>query len=290
MIVDMRLRPPLPSLFDTPLFRLGGKSITAHDSLPTAPSVIERSPELLLREMDEAAIEFGVIMGRLAAPAEKRLPGSMGTLPNEEIADWLAQYPSRFVGWVGIDVSRPMPDILAEVDRFMALPGFKGVSIEPTIAPGISGADDRRIYPLYDECVRRNIPISITMSAILQASEHRPYEQGSPAQLYKVAIDFPKLDVHVAHGAWPWVMEMVGVAFTCRNIWLSPDQYMVPPLPGAGEYAKAASYLSERVLFGSSYPFKPLSPMVEAYRAWNWPKLVEHQIFGENALRLMRMK
>ncbi len=175
--------------------------------------------------------------------------------------------------------------------RFMVLPGFKGVSIEPTIVPGLTGADDQRLYPLYDECVRRDIPISITMSAILQASERLPYEHGAPAQIYQMAIDFPDLDVHVAHGAWPWVMDMIGIAFTCRNIWLSPDQYMVPSLPGAELYAKAAaSYLSERTLFGSSYPFKPLLPMVNAYHAWNWPKSVEQKIFSENALKLMRMK
>lgn len=284
MIVDMRLRPPLAGLLATPLFKPGGKSMTYHSQFPTPPSAARQSPELLLSEMNEAGIDLGVIMGRQST-------GGLGSVPNAELAQWIALYPGRFVGWVGIDATKPMQEILAEVAQFIALPEFRGVSIEPSIAPGFTGADDRRLYPLYDHCERRGIPISITLSAILQASERRPIEYGAPAQLYRVAIDFPALALHVAHAAWPWVMDMIGVAFTCPNIWLSPDQYLVPPLPGAELYAKAAvSYFPERTLFGTAYPFKPLSPMLDAYRAWNWPKSVEQKIFGENALRLMRMK
>ena len=181
--------------------------------------------------------------------------------------------------------------ILSEVARFTALPEFKGVSIEPSIAPGFTGADDRRLYPLYDECQQRGLPVSVTLSGILQASERRPIEYAAPRQLYQVAIDFPDLVLHVAHAAWPWAMEMIGVAFTCRNVWLSPDQYLVPELPGAELYAKAAlNYFSDRTLFGTAYPFKPLAPLVDAYRQWQWPKSVEQKIFSENALRLMRMK
>ena len=284
MTVDMRLRPPLPSLLATPLFKAGGKSMTDHPDFSTPPSAVERSPELLLNEMDQAGIEIGVIMGRQS-------PGGLGSVPNGEIAQWIAQYPGRFVGWVGVDVTRPMEEILAEVAKFMSLREFKGVSIEPTIAPGFTGADDRRLYPLYDECQRRGAPVSITLSAILQASERRPFENGAPRQLYQVATDFPDLALHVAHAAWPWAMEMIGVAFTCRNVWLSPDQYLVPPLPGAELYAKAAlNYFSDRTLFGTAYPFKPLAPLVAAYRQWNWPAAVERKIFSENALRLMHMK
>jgi len=284
MIVDMRLRPPLASLLETPLFRTGTQSSTSHPDFPRAPSADLRSPDLLLREMDEAGIGLGVVMGRQS-------PGGLGSVPNTELAEWISRYPTRFVAWAGIDVTQPIEQILTEFTQFIARPGFKGVSIEPSIAPGFTGADDKRLYPLYDECQRIGVPVSITLSAILQASERRPIEHGAPAQLYRVALDFPKLAIHVAHAAWPWVLEMIGVAFTCPNVWLSPDQYLVPPLPGAELYAKAAAnYFPDRTLFGTAYPFKPLSEMVTAYRSWNWPKALEQQILGENALRLMQMK
>lgn len=284
MYIDMRLRPPLASWLRTPLFTAGGKSATSHPAFPRAPSVEEQSADLLIQEMDEAGIDIGVVMGRQS-------PGALGSASNAELEAWMARHPGRFIAWTGIDVTVPMDEVLAEVRRCHALPGFHGVSIEPTIAPGFESADDPRLQPLYDECQRLKIPVSVTLSAILQSSERRPIAYSSPVQLYRLALAFPKLDIHVAHAAWPWVSEMIGVAFTCPNIWLSPDQYLVPQLPGAKEFAHAAlNYFADRTLFGTAYPFKPFAPMVDAYRAWGWPADIERKVFGENALRLMRLK
>ena len=63
-----------------------------------------------------------------------------------------------------------MDGCLAEIRRCMALPGFKGVSIEPTISRNetIERADDKRLYPIYDACVTLDVPINITLSAALQ--------------------------------------------------------------------------------------------------------------------------
>jgi uncharacterized protein len=284
MRIDMRLRPPLASWRDTPLFAPRGRSATWHPDFSRPPSVEQRSGTLLVQEMDEAGITLGVVMGRQSS-------GALGSASNTELADWMASHPGRFVAWAGIDVLAPMEEILAEVARCKAKPGFCGISVEPTLAPGFEGADDERLFPLYEECQRLDWPVSVTLSAILQASERRPIAYGAPAQIYRIAQAFPRLDIHVAHAAWPWVSEMIGVAFVCPNVWVSPDQYLVPQLPGARELAHAArTYFADRTLFGTAYPFKPLKPMVEAYRQWDWPPEIERKVFGENALRLMRMK
>jgi predicted TIM-barrel fold metal-dependent hydrolase len=283
-IVDMRLRPPLPGWRDTPLFRPGTTSSTWHPDYPRPASADSLQPEDLIAEMDEAGIALGVIMGRQSG-------GGLGSTSNDDIADWIARFPGRFVGWAGVDVAAPMDEIVAETRRCLALPYFKGVSIEPSIAPGFTGAADQRLYPLFDECQRQGVPLSITLSSILQSSVKAPLAHSAPGQVYEVALAFPKLAIHVAHAAWPWVMDMIGVAFACRNVWLSPDQYLVPTLPGAQDYAKAAlEYFAERTLFGTAYPFKPLPQMVAAYRSWNWPPEIERKILGDNALRLMNMR
>jgi hypothetical protein len=174
----------------------------------------------------------------------------------------------------------------------LALPGFTGISIEPTIARTreIERADDRRLYPIYEECVNRRVPINISLSAGLQSTVNRPYELGSPVQIYQVAKDFPALDIHVAHAAWPYVMEMIGICFACPNVWLSPDQYMITRVPGAQEYVKAANnYFPDRTLFGTSYPSKPLGAMVQSYDEWAWEPGVRDKILGTNARRLLRL-
>lgn len=108
--------------------------------------------------------------------------------------------------------------------------------------------------------------------------------------LYQVARDFPKLQIHVAHAAWPYVMEMIGVAFVCPNIWVSPDQYLIPQIPAAQEYVRAANnYFQDRTLFGTAYPSKPHNEMVECYKKWDWAEGVLDKVFYKNALRLMKM-
>jgi len=235
--------------------------------------------------MDEAGITLGVIMGRQSNEPQ-------GSIPNDEIAACVGQFPDRFVAWAGIDLSQPMDWCLNEIRRCIKLPGFKGVSIEPTIArePSIRRPDDRRLYPIYEECVRLEVPVNITMSAALQLPAGRPYEDSSPIPLYRVAKDFPTLQIHVAHAAWPWVMEMIGIAFVCPNIWVSPDQYMIPEIPDAQEYLRAANnYFQDRTLFGTAYPSKPHKEMVQRYRSWGWSMGVLEKVFYENALRLMNI-
>jgi predicted TIM-barrel fold metal-dependent hydrolase len=284
MIVDMRLRPPLASWVSRPQFNTASYYPT-RIGFPRSPSIEQRSMSLLLQEMDEAEIQWGVIMGRQSAEPS-------GTIPNDEIAACVNEHPDRFIAWAGIDVSKDMDWCLAEIKRCKALPGFKGASIEPATARGESSiwANDRRLYPIYEECVKLGWPINITLSAALQMNPGRPYEYSSPVQLYDVAKDFPKLDIHVGHGAWPWVMEMIGVAFVCPNIWPSPDQYLIQAIPGAQEYVAAANnYFQDRMLFGTAYPSKPLLPMVKCYREWDWAPGVLDQVFSSNALRLMKM-
>jgi predicted TIM-barrel fold metal-dependent hydrolase len=282
--VDMRLRPPLPTWIKQLQFTRGD-DYYRNLGYEKPSSTKTRSITDLLAEMDAADVQWGVVMGRQSEEP-------LGVIPNDEIADCIRQYPDRFVGWVGLDLSKPMEWCLAEMRRCLALSGFKGVSIEPPISkdPTIHSPADRRLYPIYEECTKLGVPLNITLSAQLQARLNRPYEDSSPLPLYRVAKDFPKLTIHVAHAAWPYVMEMIGVCFVCSNIWLSPDQYMVKRLPGAEEYARAVNnYFQDRAVFGTAYPSRPHGKMIEEYKELGFSSEVFEKMMSKNALRLMKM-
>lgn len=69
------------------------------------------------------------------------------------------------------------------------------------------------------------------------------------------------------------------------------NEYLVKRIPGAAEYFKAANnYFSDRTLFGSSYPTRPIDGLVRAYREWDWAPEKVPKVMGENAKRLMRLK
>lgn len=283
-IVDMRLRPPLKSWVKQLQFTRGDDYYN-NLGYERPASTRTRSLADLLGEMDRAGVQWGVIMGRQSE-------SPLGVIPNDEIAECVRRHPDRFVGWAGLDLAQPIDWCLQEIDRCLRLPSFKGVSIEPPISKNasLSTSDDPRLDPIYEECVRRDVPLNITLSAQLQARLGRPYENSSPLQLYGVARRFPKLVIHVAHAAWPYVMDMIGVAFVCPNVWISPDQYMVKRLPGAEEYAKAVNnYFHDRACFGTAYPSRPHDRMVQEYSELGFSSEVYAKVMGRNALRLMKM-
>lgn len=288
-IVDMRLRPPVPSLTKSVLYQ-GSNAVgigkTAHPDFPRPPSTRERSVEMLIKEMDEAGVAVGSVPGRHSMEP-------FGIVSNEEICGLAEKYPGRFVGWIGLDLREGPDSWISSIRTWTARKGIVGVSIEPAISlkPDITRADDKRLYPIYEECVKRDLPVNITLSGLLQRLTGRSYDYADPKQIYPVAMDFPTLNIHVAHGGYPWVMEMLGVALTCTNVWASPDLYMAPQWPGAREYAVAANdFLQDRVLYGSNYPARPFPQQIAAYRSWGWKDGVIEKVLGLNACRLLKLE
>lgn len=284
MIVDMRLRPPTRSWIEKPQFKKGVPFYPSRVGFPRPPSAELRSMDLMFEEMDKAGITWGVAMGRHSAEP-------LGAIPNDEIREVVDKYPKRFVSFAGIDVRLSAAEMLAEVERCLAWPGFVGVSIEPGASDPPLKANDRKLYPLYEACVARNVPISISLSNLLCVMVGAPVEFSNPTPLYDVARDFPKLDIVLSHAAWPWIYETIGLAFACHNIYVSPDLYMVGVnMPGAGEYIHAAnSFLSDRILFGTAYPSRPLIESVQAFEQWSFSPGVKEKVLAKNALRVMRM-
>lgn len=283
-IIDMRLRPPLPSWVKTAQFTEGTAYYPTRLGFPRPKSVRSQAMPDLLEEMAAAGITRGVIMGRQSAPPH-------GSVPNDEITEALRAHPDRFVAFAGLGLA-DIGAALSEMERTAKIHGYVGMSIEPGAAAEPMYSDDRRLYPLYDRCAELGIPMSITLSGYLSAMVGHDLSYGSPTPVYKVARDFPKLKIIVSHGAWPNVMPMMEVAFMRENVYVSPDLYINGiDTPGAQEYIKAARFfLGDRLLFGTAYPSRPLKESVEAFRQWQLPKELEDRILHRNAARLLGIK
>jgi len=195
--------------------------------------------------------------------------------------------PSRFRGMLRINMSTNCSafGVLASTLR------NRGVSIEPGASNPPLKASDKKLYPIYEACKARDVPVSVSLSNLLCVMVGAPVEFSSPAPLYDVARDFPKLDIVISHAAWPWIHEVIGLSFACQNIYLSPDLYMVGlNMPGAAEYIRAAnSFLADRLLFGTAYPSRPLVESVQAFHKWEFGPGVKEKVMGKNALRVMRI-
>jgi len=277
MIIDFRLRPPARGFLDMILFQNKERTgrIARSLGLEPAPSFLKDSMPLLLREMDQAGISLGVIAGR-------RFSTTLGSIPNEDIAAIVAEYPQRFVAYAGVDPS-DTAKALEEIDRWVKEGGFKGIVLEPGLAATPMYCDDRRLSPLYARCAELGVPVLLMAGG--NAGPDLTYS--SPVALDHVAAEFPTLPLIAAHGCWPWVTQALHVAFRRLNVYISPDMYLVN-CPGWRDYVDAAnSYLQDRFLFATAYPFLPLSETVAHFKKLPFRREVLPKLLYGNAARLL---
>ncbi len=277
MIIDFRLRPPVGGFLNTLMYSAGERrdGFTRTVGFEPSPAAQTQSMDLLLNEMNEAGVDKGVVVGRLA--------GMLGSVSNEDVQRIVSDYPGRFIGAASID---PTSRVAAcETITAAVKNGFKLVNIEPGSYPVPMYADDRRLYPIYAHCEDLQVPVIMMVGGT--AGPDLSYSD--PIRTDRVLADFPNLNVVVAHGGWPWVTEILHIAFRRTNMYLSPDMYF-SRMPGWEEYVKAAdSFLSDRMLYASSFPFCP----VKDYKQWfeHLPIKSENleKVMGGNARRLLKL-
>ena len=209
------------------------------------------------------------------------------TTPNDLLADVQQRHPGGFVGVGGIDVSDTFHNASAEIDRCVNNLGLKAVCIEPGRAPGCL-LNDRRLYPLYEQCQSLGVPLIAQTSGVLGG---RFVDYANPRCIEEVADDFPGLHVICGHGCYPYVREAIVVASRRDNIWLAPDIYFFHL--GHEDWVKAINAnllgFADRFLFASSYPLTAIGPYVESFLRVEWKPDVLERILHRNALRALKL-
>ncbi len=274
-IIDFRLRPPLKGFLDMVMYSAAERRdrITRQHGMEPAESAQKKSMDLLLSDMNEAGVTTGVVMGRYS--------GLYGSVSNQDVADIVKAYPGRFVGIGSIDPSNRRAAI-RQIDEALSL-GLKGINLEPGAYSQPLYADDRRLYPIYAYCEDRQVPVTVMAGG--SAGPDLSYT--NPVHIDRVAADFPDLRIAISHGAWPWVQEILHVAFRRPNVYISPDQYLCN-MPGMNDYLTAANgYLADRFLYASSYPFISVKGYAEWFRKLSIrPELLDQIMYG-NAARFL---
>jgi hypothetical protein len=138
----------------------------------------------------------------------------------DDVRQYTIKYPKRFVGLAGYNPFR-IKESLREIEFAVREHGFKGVYVH------IYGFDiplnDAKMYPLYSKCVELDLPVSLQVGHVL---ESMPSDCGRPIYLDRVACDFPDLKIIGAHTGWPWVEELLSVAYKWDNVYVGIDAWM----------------------------------------------------------------
>jgi len=286
MIIDARVRPPYKSLQQVlapaPGAHPGVKKSPLVSGYERTPSMVQKSLDLFMKEMDEAGVDKGILVGRQAGHR---------VVSNDDIAELRDGYPDRFpVAIAGIGGSN-VEAAVHEVERVIASMGFRGIAMDPGWSVPPLYVDDRSLYPIYSKCADLGGVLYLTCS-LMQGPD---ISYAEPTRIQRVANDFPALQIVVVHGAFPFTNEMLGVMIAnapLGNLWVAPDFFQfIPGFAGAQDWVDASNhYIGDRMLYASSYPVRPLKQSLDEFRRFSYRTGVLENLLAKNAANLLGVK
>ena len=142
-------------------------------------------------------------------------------------------------------------DLGAELERLVEELDFGGIKVYPTYHHHYP--NDSRLYPLYAKAQELGIPMLVhTGSSVFKGAR---IKYGDPLLLDDVAIDFPELNILMAHSGRPfWYDHAFWMARQHENVYMEVSGL---PCKKLLEYFPRLEEISDKVVYGSDWPGNP---------------------------------
>lgn len=202
-------------------------------------------PDAFVRLLDECRIEKVYVPSFKMQSYKRRAP--ILSVEADDVRALMAACPGRVGGLFGIDVTLGMGAV-RQLEVAVREWGFEGAHIHCN-GWGIP-LNHRELYPVYAKCMELDVPVIVQSG---HSAEKMPSEMTRPIHLDDVALYFDELRIVASHTGWPWVEELIAMA------WKHPNLYI-----GCGAHApkywdaKLVRFLDSRgkgkVLWGTDFP------------------------------------
>lgn len=208
---------------------------------------------------------------------------------NEDVAAFCRKHGERYIGFAGVDPHKGMAAV-RELEHAVTELGLTGLNLQ--CFEHKLPINDAKMYPLYAKCIELDIPVNIHCG--INFSTSTSMEFGRPHLLDEVMIHFPELRVCAAPPGWPWVHELLGVAWKHPNLWVGLV-YVRPKLLTVQHsgYEPLLQYgrtiLQDKIIFGSGYPSLSLETALAEIDAFNLPEKVRDKWLHQNAATFLRI-
>jgi predicted TIM-barrel fold metal-dependent hydrolase len=206
------------------------------------------------------------------------------------VAAFCKAHGPRYVGFAGVDPHKGMTAI-RELEHAVKDLGLRGLNIQ-----GFENKihiNDPRMYPLYAKCIELDIPINLHCSVNFSTSTAMDY--GRPKLLDEVMVHFPELRVCASPPGFPWIHELVAVAWRHPNVSIGivavrPKYLAVEHSGYEGLLQYGNTVLQDRMIFGSSYPAMPVDRCLAEIEALPLKDGVKRKWVHDNAARFLGLK
>lgn len=263
----------------------GARNALVHGRDAEQTQAIMQNPDALIEYMDTHNIEK-VVSINYTAP---EVMGFEEQGVNEFSTEYASAYPDRIIPFGGID-PHDATNIERRVRYAIEELGLHGIKIHPPhqlLAPNAyrDGGDLETLAVVYGMAEDAGIPVMIHTGTSVFPGARNKY--ADPMFVDDIAIDFPKLQIILAHGGRPiWMDEALFLIRRHRNVWF--DLSSVPP-SRLLHYFPWLERVADKTLFGSDWPGPGVPSMhenIEAFYDLDLPDDVKRKILLENARRL----
>ncbi|SAL39750.1 amidohydrolase [Caballeronia cordobensis] len=205
-------------------------------------------------------------------------------IANEDVAAFCRAHGERYIGFAGVDPHKG-DAAAAEFETAVRELGLRGLNVQ-----GFEHKlciDDPLLFALYAKCVELDVPVNIHCGT--NFSTHTAMSYGHPAALDRVMMALPDLRVCASPPGWPWVQELLAVAWRHPNVWIGTLAVRPKLLATAHSgYEPLLQYgrtvLKKRMIFGSAFPMMPVDKALAEFDALPMPDAVREDWRGGNAL------
>ncbi|RYF30588.1 MAG: amidohydrolase, partial [Comamonadaceae bacterium] len=176
-------------------------------------------------------------------------------IPNEEIAEHARANSDMMIAFASIDPHKGKMGA-REARRLITEYGVKGFKFHPTLQA--FHPYDKMAWPLYEVIAEYGLPAVFHtghsgIGSGMRCGGGLRLEYSNPMHLDDVAIDFPDMQIVMAHPSFPWQDEALSVATHKPNVWIDLSGWSPKYFPKQlVQYAN--TLLKDRVLFASDYP------------------------------------
>ena len=204
-----------------------------------------KTVEEFVASMDDADVD--VVLIPSAKMASYETAQLIWNVSESAVTTLCEAAPGRIKGLFGIDPREGMTGV-RRLQESVESGHFVGAHLH---SYGFNlPVNHRKLYPFYAKCAELGVPVVMQVG---HSAERMPSEMGRPLHVDDIALDFPELTIVGAHTGWPWVEEMIALAWKHRNVYVGTSAHH-PKYLDRSLVAFANSRGKGKVMWGTDYP------------------------------------
>ncbi|WP_101340218.1 amidohydrolase family protein [Cereibacter azotoformans] len=283
MLIDFSSRPPHPDFSPAAPHLENYRRVYQASERRSAASDAAHGLDSWLETYDRLGARHVVLKAR-------DLTTTFGfQISNEAVAEFIRAHGPRYVGFAGVDPWQA--DAVDRFDHAIRHLGLRGLNLqcfELKMRP-----DDERLFPLYEKAIDLGVPVNIHCG--INFSTHTPMSIGRPEYLDNVMVRYPELRAVASPPGWPWVQELIGVAWRHPNLSIGVLAVRPKLLAKAHSgYEPLLQYgrtlLKEKIIFGSAFPMMPVETALAELDTLGLDADTRRLWLHDNAARLLGLE